>query len=75
MSDNTFTNWPRTKDGRLICSPEHPFPIGNGTADNFRWAHTNCEEVGTQKDGWPFGDTVTMQCKDCGLHWTAELPQ
>jgi hypothetical protein len=70
-----FETWPRTPDGRLICSPEHPFPIGCGEAYGPRWAHTNCGEVGEQEDGYPSGDTVTMKCADCGYHWTAELPQ
>lgn len=75
VPEEPFAQWPRTPDGRLICSPEHPFPIGCGPAYNLRWAHTNCGEVGKLEDGWPSGDTVTMKCRDCGFHWTAELPQ
>jgi hypothetical protein len=74
-SSDLLADWPKTPDGRLLCSPEHPMPIGNGAAHEKRWAHTNCHEVGEQRDGWPCGDEVTMQCKDCGLTWTAELPQ
>ena len=70
-----FADWPRTDDGRLICSPKHPLPVGNGNAYGRRWAHTNCGEVGPQKGGYPCGDYVTMACNDCGLHWEAELPQ
>lgn len=71
----TFEKWPTTPDGRLICGPNHPMPIGQGEAHKLRWAHTNGREVGEQRDGWPCGDEVTMQCQDCGLTWTAELPQ
>lgn len=74
-SKDGFDDWPRTPDGRLLCSPEHPFPMGNGAAYMKRWAHTGAQEVGPQRDGWPCGDTVTMACKDCGLHWDSELPQ
>jgi len=75
MKPAQFEDWPRTPNGRLVCSPEHPMPIGNGNAHALRWVHTNCGEVGEQVNGWPSGDVVTMACKDCGLHWTAELPQ
>lgn len=74
ISDKWF-DWPKTPDGRLLCSPLQPMPIGNGEAHEHRWAHTNAKEVGSQKDGWPSGDRITMECKDCGLTWDAELPQ
>jgi hypothetical protein len=70
-----FAGWPKTPDGRLLCSPEHPMPIHIGDAHNHRWAHTNFHEVGQQRDGWPAGDIVTKKCDDCGIVVEAELPQ
>jgi len=38
--------------------------------------HSNAREVtGSQENGWPAGDTVIMECPDCGLKWRKELPQ
>lgn len=71
----TLTDWPKTKDGRLICSPAHPMPIGDGDAHGLRWAHTNLMEVLQDKDGWPMDDTVTKKCRDCGIVITAEVAQ
>lgn len=70
-----FADWPTTPDGRLLCTPERPMPIGCGAAYDLRWAHTNIHEVGQQRDGWPGGDMVTMKCDDCGIVVEAELPQ
>jgi len=56
---------------RQLCSPESPMPQGA----NGRWEHTNVEEVGEQKDGWPGGDYQEYRCKDCGHRWREELPQ
>ena len=64
-----------TKEGKMterqICSPESPMPKGA----TGRWAHTNVEEVGRQRNGWPCGDDQDYRCKDCGHEWTEELPQ
>jgi len=73
---SAFDDWPREPKGRLICSPQKPFPLGNGSAYDLRWVHTNAKEIeNSQKDGYPLGDSVEMQCPDCGLVWSAELPQ
>ncbi len=56
---------------RQICSPENPMPKGAPGI----WEHTNAEEVGDQRPGYPGGDLITMRCKDCGHKWTEELPQ
>lgn len=56
---------------RFICSPEHPMP----KEATGRWEHTNVEEVGEQRDGYPGGDLQDYRCLDCEHRWTAELPQ
>lgn len=63
-------NWPKDRS-RYLCSPERPKPK-DATG---RWTHTNCHEVGDQRDGYPGGDTVSMRCDDCGEEWTTELAQ
>ena len=41
-----------------------------------RCKHPKASEVdGSQRDGWPGGDIVTMECPDCGAQWEAKLPQ
>ncbi len=62
---------PKTLRGNFHCAPNHPMPKG---AEG-RWEHTNAHEVGEQKDGYPGGDIVTMECADCGERWKMELPQ
>lgn len=38
--------------------------------------HHGAHEVpGSQRDGWPSGDTVQMKCDYCGHEWEKELPQ
>lgn len=56
---------------RFVCSSELPRPEGA----KGRWEHTNVEEVGNQRNGWPSGDDQDYRCKDCGFEWTEELPQ
>lgn len=56
---------------RFVCTKDSPMPEGAPG----RWEHTNTEEVGDQRDGYPGGDIVTVRCKDCGAKWTEELPQ
>ncbi len=63
--------WPKTKNGRFLCSPEHPMPK-DATG---HWEHTNTVEVGEQTSGFPGGDIVTILCTDCGKKWKEELPQ
>jgi hypothetical protein len=64
-------NWPKTKNGRNLCSPAHPMPRGASGL----WEHTNTEEVGDQTNGYPGGDIITIRCNDCGEKWKVELPQ
>lgn len=40
-----------------------------------RVRHHDTREVGDQRDGYPGGDLVTIQCVNCGHTWEAELPQ
>lgn len=37
--------------------------------------HDAVYEVGDQKNGWPSGDIVTYECRNCGHRWRDELPQ
>ena len=57
--------------GRFICTPENPWSPDKGAYAS----HTNIREVGDQENGWPGGDIVTYECKDCGVRWREELPQ
>ncbi len=40
-----------------------------------RCQHPKAREIGDQKDGYPGGDLVKMQCPICKVEWTMELPQ
>jgi hypothetical protein len=37
--------------------------------------HDNTHEVGEQRDGYPGGDWITVECRNCGHRWEQELPQ
>lgn len=53
------------------CQPEHPYkPDMRG-----RWFHPFATEIGSQRDGYPGGDCVTVKCPICGHQWEEELPQ
>ena len=56
---------------RFQCTPETPWTPGKPTPV----AHSNVHEVREQEDGWPGGDIVTYECRNCGHRWRAELPQ
>jgi len=54
------------------CTPEDPWTPTTGK----RGMHPDAEEVdGSQRDGYPGGDTVKMRCPTCGAEWREELPQ
>lgn len=53
------------------CTAEAPWTPDKGTPV----VHHGAREVGGQRDGWPGGDIVTMECSYCGHRWTRELPQ
>jgi hypothetical protein len=55
----------------FLCTPETPWRKGLPTPVK----HTGAHEVGDQRDGYPGGDIVTMECSCCGHRWTTELPQ
>ena len=56
---------------RYQCTPETPWtPKVDGFVE-----HSDVHEVGKQRDGWPCGDMVTYECRNCGHKWDAELPQ
>jgi hypothetical protein len=42
---------------------------------NARVRHSDAHEVGDQENGYPGGDIVTYECRNCGHRWRAELPQ
>ena len=58
------------KNGRFVCSPEHPAPKWMPPGE--RWEHTNAREDG---DGCWDGCCADYVCLDCGHRWRAELPQ
>jgi hypothetical protein len=73
MSDTQdFTDWPReVYSGRLLCTPERPMPKGAPG----QWAHNGTREVGEQENGYPGGDIIRCECRNCGHTWREELPQ
>lgn len=55
----------------FICTKENSWKEGLPTPVQ----HPDAHEVGDQRDGWPGGDIVTMECPNCKHRWTMELPQ
>lgn len=55
------------------CTAETPWRPDLSTPNGVR--HANACEVGEQRDGWPGGDLVTLECPNCGHVWEEELPQ
>lgn len=55
----------------FMCTPEHPWTKD----DPMPVRHSAVHEVGDQEDGWPGGDIVTYECRNCGTRWRSELPQ
>lgn len=56
----------------FICTAKRPWtPHTPGTL----FLHPDAHEVGEQRDGWPSGDLVTMECPHCKMSWEKELPQ
>lgn len=58
--------------GRYVCTPEHPWHRGIAPPVLHPGAH---EVHDSQRDGYPGGDIVTMECPHCGHRWEMELPQ
>jgi hypothetical protein len=63
------TGWPRTADGRLICTPDRPMPVDarmtfGGSA---LWQHGDVEDIGECADGC----CDRKRCKSCGVRWLA----
>ena len=54
-----------------VCTKDRPWTPDKGTPVQ----HCDVREVGEQEDGYPGGDIVTYECKNCGHRWRAELPQ
>jgi len=56
---------------RHMCTKDDPW-----TREKSRYAyHPDAKEVGDQKDGYPHGDVVTVQCPHCKIVFESELPQ
>ena len=53
------------------CTAKTPWKPEYGTPVE----HEQTREVGDPVDGWPGGDIVTLECRNCGHRWQAELPQ
>jgi hypothetical protein len=61
---------------RRQCTKDNPYtPERDKNEPGRGWEHEGAHEVGEQRDGWPGGDIVTMQCPNCGIRWEKELPQ
>jgi hypothetical protein len=60
-----------TKDTTVNCTKDDPWTPDKGTPVHHHGAH----EFGEQRDGWPGGNIVSMECPNCGHTWTEELPQ
>lgn len=57
---------------RFQCTKDTPWAPGKPTPV----VHVDAHEVdGSERDGWPGGDTVKMICPNCGHTWRKELPQ
>lgn len=54
----------------FLCTAEMPWDQSPGPVQ-----HSAVHEVEEQEDGWPGGDYVTYECRNCGHRWRAELPQ
>jgi len=59
---------------RFQCTPDNPWR-GTPEGEHVLVAHSDVHEVGEQENGWPGGDIVTYECRNCGHRWKAELPQ
>jgi len=58
-----------------ICTPDNPYTEDRHES-GMRWEHYDNSEVqGSQVDGYPGGDIVTMKCNVCGITWKRELAQ
>lgn len=55
----------------FLCTKETPWAPGKPTPVQ----HSDVHEVGEQEPGWPGGDFVTYECRNCGHRWKSELPQ
>lgn len=65
-------------DDRAYCKANniHYCEVGNPYVGPGRAYHPEASEVsGSQRDGYPGGDTVRSKCPVCGTSWTSELPQ
>lgn len=56
---------------RFDCTEETPWKEEFGTPV----MHDRTRQIGRQRDGWPAGDIVTIECLNCGHQWEKELPQ
>lgn len=56
---------------RYRCTKDAPWREGMLTPVE----HDAVHEVGDQDNGWPGGDIVTYECRNCKTRWRSELPQ
>ena len=60
------------KNGIHYCEEGDPWAPGKTR----RAYHPRASEItGSQRDGWPSGDSVHSRCPVCGCEWEHELPQ
>ncbi len=57
----------------FICTETTPW---GKWVDDTSVLHPSAKVVpGSQQEGWPSGDIVTIKCPICGFEWERELPQ
>lgn len=58
----------------IVCDADHPYK--HHPYEKVRVVHLDAKEVhDSQRDGYPGGDIVIMECPHCGHRWEKELPQ
>ena len=62
---------------RRTCTKENPYTKERDASEpGYGWQHDALhEDHGSQEDGYPGGDIVTMHCDNCGIKFKVELPQ
>ncbi len=66
-TDDPVATWPRSSDGRYICSPDRPMPTEHRATfgGSARWIHTDTKDVGECYDGC----CDRIECSACGVRW------
>lgn len=68
MCDCIKETWPKTINGRYICSKQTPMPAEGHQWG--RWEHQDVSETDFDSDY-----TIELKCHSCGRVWREELPE